>query len=73
LVDTFAGGSLVLDGIIHPVVSASAWFIKYIYLSNLQFQNNAIKVLLPQAYLTFADFDSPVQALYLFLLSDTFI
>jgi hypothetical protein len=32
-VDTTAGGLLVPDGIIRPVVSASAqtWFIKYIY------------------------------------------
>jgi len=40
-----AGGLLVPEGIIHPVVSASArtWFIRYIYYWNLQFSNNANK------------------------------
>jgi hypothetical protein len=52
-VDTSADGLLVPEGIIHPVVSASAltWFIRYIYYRNLQFLNNVIinktKVLLP--------------------------
>ena len=39
-----AGGKLVPEGIIHPVVRASAliWFIKYIYYWNLQFLDNII-------------------------------
>jgi hypothetical protein len=54
-VDTSAGELLVPEGIIRPVVSASAltWFIRYIYYWNLQFLKNVIihktKVLLPQA------------------------
>jgi hypothetical protein len=65
-VDTSAGGLLVLEGIIRPVVSASGltWFIRYIYFWNLQFLNNVIinktKVLLPQVYVTLADFGYPV-------------
>ena len=61
-VNTSAGGILVPEGIIRPVVSASAltWFIRYIYYWNLQFLNNVIinktKVLLPQAYVTLADY-----------------
>ena len=43
-VDTSAGGQLVPEGIIRPVVSASAltWFITYIYRRNLQFLYNVI-------------------------------
>jgi len=43
-VNTSAGGVLVPEGIIRPVVSASAltWFIRYIYYWNLQFLNNVI-------------------------------
>jgi hypothetical protein len=46
---------LVPEGIIRPVVSASAltWFIRYVYFWNLLFLNNVIinktKVLLPRA------------------------
>jgi hypothetical protein len=49
-----------------PEVSASAltWFVRYIYYGNLQFLNNVIinktEVLLPQAYVTLADFGYPV-------------
>jgi hypothetical protein len=56
-VDTSAGGLLVLDA------SALTWFIRYIYYWNLQFLNNVIihktKALLPQAYVTLADFGYP--------------
>jgi hypothetical protein len=61
-VNTSAGGVFVPQGIIRPVVSASAltWFIRYIYYWNLQFLNNVIinktKVLLPQAYVTLTDY-----------------
>ena len=61
-----AGELLVHEGIIHPVVSASAltWFIRYIYYWILQFLNNVIiiktKVLHPQAYVTLPDFGYPV-------------
>jgi hypothetical protein len=61
-VNTSAGGVLVPQSIIRPVVSASAltWFIRYIYYWNLQFLNNVIinktKVLLPQANVTLADY-----------------
>jgi hypothetical protein len=61
-VNTSAGGVFVPQGIIRPVVSASAltWFIRYIYYWNFQFLNNVIinktKVLLPQAYVTLADY-----------------
>ena len=55
-VDTSAGGLLVPESIILPVVSASAltWFIRYILYCNLQFRNHAMfiiktKVLLPQS------------------------
>ena len=54
-VDTSAGELFVTEGIIRPVVSASAptWFIRYIYFLNLQFLNNVIinktKVLIGQA------------------------
>ena len=43
-VDTSAGGLIVSDGIIHPVISAPAlaWFIRYIYYWKLQFQNNVL-------------------------------
>jgi len=43
-VDTVAGGLLVPNGIIRRVVivSALAWFIRYIYYWNLQFLNNVI-------------------------------
>ena len=64
-VHTSAGGLLVPDGIIRPVVSASAltWFIRYIYYWNLEFLNNVIihktKALLPRAYVTLADFGYP--------------
>ena len=51
-VDTVAGELLVPEAIIHPVVSALTWFIRYVYYWNLQFLNNVIiiktKVLLPQ-------------------------
>ena len=61
-VNTSAGGVLVPESIIGPVVNASAltWFIRYIYCWNLQFLNNVIinktKVLLPQANVTLADY-----------------
>jgi hypothetical protein len=61
-VNTSAGGVFVPQGIIRPVISASAltWFIRYIYYWNLQFLNNVIinktKALLPQAYVTLADY-----------------
>ena len=61
-VNTSAGGVFVSQGIIRPVVSASAltWFIRYIYYWNLQFLNNVsinkTKVLLLQAYVTLADY-----------------
>jgi hypothetical protein len=44
LVDTSAGGQLVLEGITRLVVSASVltWFIRYIFYWNLQFINNVI-------------------------------
>ena len=54
-VDTSAVGLLVPEGIIRPVVNASAltWFIRYILYKNLQFRNHVIfiktKVLLPQS------------------------
>ena len=43
-VDTSAGGLLVLEDIIRPVVNVSAltWFIRYICYWNLQFLNNVI-------------------------------
>ena len=43
-VDTSAGGILIIDGIILPVVSASelTWFIRYIYYWNLHLRNNVI-------------------------------
>ena len=69
-VDISAGGLLVSEGIIHPVVSVSAliWFIRYICYRNLQLLNNVIitkaKVLLPQVYVTLADFGDPVYALW---------
>ena len=57
-VNTSADGLLVADGIIRPC------FIRYIYYWNLQFLNNIIinktKVLLPQAWVTLADFVDPV-------------
>jgi hypothetical protein len=65
-VDTSAGGLQVPEGIIRPVVGASAltWFIRYIYYWNLQFLNNLIinktKVLLPQAEVILAEFGYPV-------------
>ena len=61
-VDTTAGGISVQECSIRPVVSASALprFIRYIYYWNLHFLNNVIinktKVLLPQAYVTLADY-----------------
>ena len=61
-VNTSAGGVFVPHGIIRPVDSASALtlLIRYIYYWNLQFLNNIIiyktKVLLPQAYVTLADY-----------------
>ena len=61
-VNTSAGGVLVPESIIRPVVSASAltWFIRYIYYWNLQFLNNVsinkTKVLLLQSYVTLADY-----------------
>ena len=64
--DTSASGLLVPEGMIRPEVSASAltWFVRYIYYGNLQFLNNVIinktEVLLPQAYVTLADFGYPV-------------
>ena len=54
-VETSAGGLLVLQCIIHPVVGAlaMAWFMRYIYNWNVQFLNNVIviktKVLVHQA------------------------
>jgi hypothetical protein len=59
---TSAGGVVVPESIIRPVVSASAltWFIRYMYYWKLQYLNNVIinktKVLLPQAYVTLADY-----------------
>jgi hypothetical protein len=53
-VDTSADEIFVSDGIVSPVVSASAltWLIKYICLSNIHFLNHVIiikiKVLHPQ-------------------------
>ena len=45
-VGTSAGGLLVAEGIIGPVVSVLAltWFIRYIYYWNLQFLNNIINI-----------------------------
>jgi len=44
-----------------------AWFVRYIYYWNLQFQNNWIinktKVLLPHAWVTLSEFVYPVKAL----------
>ena len=60
-INTSAGGVLVPESIIRPVVSASAltWFIRYIYFWNLQFLHNVIinktKVLLPQVEVTLGD------------------
>jgi hypothetical protein len=54
-VDTSAGGLLVPEDSIRPIVSTSAliWFIIYVYYWNLQLLNNVIinktKVLLPNA------------------------
>jgi len=68
-VDNTAGGLLVHEGIIHPIVSVSTltWFIRYIYYWNLQFLNNVIiiktKVRWPQAYAILADFGSLVYFL----------
>ena len=65
-VDTSAGGLLLTEDIIPPVVNASALtlFITYIYYENLQFLNNVIitktKVLTPRAYVTFVDFGCPL-------------
>jgi hypothetical protein len=62
IVDSSAAGLLVPEGIIRPVVSASAltWYIKYICYWNLDFLNNVIiiktKVLLPHAYVHLTDF-----------------
>ena len=61
-VNTSSGGVFVPQGIIRPVVSASAltWFIRYIYYWNLQFLNNVIinktKVLFPEVYVTLAEY-----------------
>ena len=43
-VNTSAGGVLVPQGIIRPVVSASAltWFIRYIYYRHVQFLSNVL-------------------------------
>jgi len=66
LVDTSAGGQLVLEGITRLVVSASVltWFIRYIFYWNLQFINNVIinktMVLIPHVYVTLANFGYPV-------------
>jgi len=66
VVDTSAGGVLVMEGIIRPVVKTLSlpWFIKYIYYWNWQFLNNVIinktKVLLPQVQVILADFGYPV-------------
>ena len=71
-VDTSDDGLLVHEGIICPVVSASAlkWLIRYIYYWNLQFLNNVtlmeIKVLFPHAYMTLADFGYPISIFKLF-------
>ena len=75
-VDTSAREILVSDGIIVPVVSASALtrFIIYIYVCinylNLQFLNNVVidktKVLLPHVSVTLADSGYPVQALWFY-------
>jgi len=65
-VDSSAGGLLVPDGIIRPVVSASALtlFTRYIFYQNLQFLKHEIiiktKVLLPQEYVFLPDFCYPV-------------
>ena len=65
MLDTSAGGILPVlpEGMIHPVVSASAltWYIRYIYfLQKLQFLNNVIinktKVFLPHVYMNFSRF-----------------
>ena len=58
-VDTSAGGLLVPEGIVHPVVSVSAltWLIKYMETSSLiHVIINTTKVLLFQPYVTVADF-----------------
>jgi len=65
-VDSSAGGLLVPEGIIRPVVSALVLtlFIRYIYYLDLHFLNNVIinkiMVLLPPSWLTVADFGYPV-------------
>ena len=56
-VDTFAGGLLVPDGIIHPVVGVSAltWLIKYMETySWIHMIINTTNVLLFQPYVTLA-------------------
>ena len=64
--NTAADGLLVSEGIIRPVVSASAptWLVRYIYYWNFQFLNNVIinktKVLLSQQYETLVEFGYPV-------------
>jgi hypothetical protein len=66
------GGLLVLEGIIRPVISASAltWLIRYIYYRNLQFLYNVIinktNILLLQAYVTVADFNYPKLVLWIY-------
>ena len=62
--DTSAGGLLVSEGIVRPVVSTSilTWFIICFYYRNLQFLNIMIKinVLLSQTWVTLAYFAYPV-------------
>jgi len=58
-VDTSAGGLLVPEGIIHPIVGVSAltWLIKYMETYSLiHVIINTTKVLLFQPYVTLADF-----------------
>ena len=62
-VDTSTGGLLAPEGVIRPVIRIVTLFIRYIYNWNLQFINNEIinktKDLLPQAYVTWAEFGYP--------------
>jgi hypothetical protein len=65
-IDASAGVLLVPEGIIHPVVSASAlsWVNRYTCYWNLQFLNNEsiikTKVLLSQAWMTLDVFGDPI-------------
>jgi hypothetical protein len=75
-VHTTAGGLLVPEGIIRPVVSVSAltWFIRYVYYWKLQFLHNVIinksKMFLPQAYPLCRFLQSQLGQLVYFLPTD---